>query len=150
MRERGEIREGEGTTTQNNINSQGGVAGATRDGNNGLISSTLVNICVIIGFAAFAYTVKCVLKAVDNSQDYQNLGLIKRLIHRVRITHPSLRSSHLQENFLLFSEGKIYNLDGQIICLLHVYIQARKICRPKLICMSLLLILKLHCFYLHV
>ena len=67
MRERGEIREGEGITTQNNINSQGGVAGATRDGNNGLISSTLVNICVIIGFAAFAYTVKCVLKAVDNS-----------------------------------------------------------------------------------
>lgn len=67
MKERGEIREGEGTATQNSINSQGAMSGATRDGNNGLISSTLVNICVIIGFAAFAYTVKCVLKAVDNS-----------------------------------------------------------------------------------
>ena len=67
MKERGETREGEQSTTQSNVNSQGGVAGATRDGQNGLISSTLVNICVIIGFAAFAYTVKCVLKAVDNS-----------------------------------------------------------------------------------
>ena len=65
MQERGEERE-ERKETQND-NAQGGVAGATREGNNGLISSTLVNICVIIGFAAFAYTVKCVLKAVDNS-----------------------------------------------------------------------------------
>lgn len=67
MKERGEIREGDQTKAQSNVNSQGGVAGATREGQNGLISSTLVNICVIIGFAAFAYTVKCVLKAVDNS-----------------------------------------------------------------------------------
>lgn len=66
MQERGEEREGEHKETHNN-SPQGGVAGATREGNNGLISSTLVNICVIIGFAAFAYTVKCVLKAVDNS-----------------------------------------------------------------------------------
>ena len=65
MRERGEEREKKKETTTGNT--QGGVAGATREGNNGLISSTLVNICVIIGFAAFAYTVKCVLKAVDNS-----------------------------------------------------------------------------------
>ena len=65
MQERGE--EGGHKETQNNDNTQGGVAGATREGNNGVISSTLVNICVIIGFAAFAYTVKCVLKAVDNS-----------------------------------------------------------------------------------
>lgn len=74
MKERGETRDGEQTTTQNNVNSQGGVAGGTRDGQHGLISSTLVNICVIIGFAAFAYTVKCVLKAVDNSQDVQIFG----------------------------------------------------------------------------
>ncbi|CAH3107996.1 unnamed protein product [Porites lobata] len=66
MKERGEERE-EQNLTQNSGNVKGGVAGATREGNNGLISSTLVNICVIIGFAAFAYTVKCVLKAVDNS-----------------------------------------------------------------------------------
>lgn len=66
MKERGEERE-EPNSTQNSGNVKGGVAGATREGNNGLISSTLVNICVIIGFAAFAYTVKCVLKAVDNS-----------------------------------------------------------------------------------
>lgn len=67
MKERGEMREGDETTSQNNSNREGGVAGATREGQNGLISSTLVNICVIIGFAAFAYTVKCVIKAVDNS-----------------------------------------------------------------------------------
>ena len=36
-------------------------------GNNGMIGSTLVNICVIVGFALFAYTVKCVLKTVDHS-----------------------------------------------------------------------------------
>ena len=66
MKERGEERE-EQNSTQKSNNVKGGVAGATREGNNGLISSTLVNICVIIGFAAFAYTVKCVLKAVDNS-----------------------------------------------------------------------------------
>lgn len=65
MKERGEETE-EHKQAQND-NTQGGVAGATREGNNGVISSTLVNICVIIGFAAFAYTVKCVLKAVDNS-----------------------------------------------------------------------------------
>ena len=67
MKERGETREGEKTASQNNVNREGGVAGGTREGQNGLISSTLVNICVIIGFAAFAYTVKCVIKAVDNS-----------------------------------------------------------------------------------
>ena len=66
MKERGEERE-EPNSTQKKGNANGGVAGGTREGNNGLISSTLVNICVIIGFAAFAYTVKCVLKAVDNS-----------------------------------------------------------------------------------
>lgn len=66
MKERGEERD-EPNSTQNSGNVKGGVAGAIREGNNGLISSTLVNICVIIGFAAFAYTVKCVLKAVDNS-----------------------------------------------------------------------------------
>ena len=37
------------------------------DGHHGFMSSTLVNICVIVGFAAFAYAVKCVLKAVDHS-----------------------------------------------------------------------------------
>lgn len=67
MRERGEMREGHETASQNNSNREGEVTGATREGQNGLISSTLVNICVIIGFAAFAYTVKCVIKAVDNS-----------------------------------------------------------------------------------
>lgn len=115
MKERGEIREGEGTTTQSNINSQGGVAGATRDGHNGLISSTLVNICVIIGFAAFAYTVKCVLKAVDNSQDIKNLGLNESFIHRIRMKNASLGSCHFQGIFSLFSGGnKIY---FECICL---------------------------------
>ena len=66
MKERGEGQEDK-KATQNSDSAQGGVGAATREGNNGLISSTLVNICVIIGFAAFAYTVKCVLKAVDNS-----------------------------------------------------------------------------------
>ena len=37
------------------------------DGSPGFLSTTLVNICVIVGFAAFAYAVKCVLKAVDHS-----------------------------------------------------------------------------------
>lgn len=65
MQERGEEREKPKAATTDK--SQGGVAGEVREGNNGLMSSTLVNICVIVGFAAFAYTVKCVLKAVDNS-----------------------------------------------------------------------------------
>ena len=67
MRERGEdtVEGKKGTNSKDS--DRGGVAGGTRNGNNGLISSTLVNICVIIGFAAFAYTVKCVLKAVENS-----------------------------------------------------------------------------------
>lgn len=123
MRERGEIREGKGTTTQNNINSQGGVAGATRDGNNGLISSTLVNICVIIGFAAFAYTVKCVLKAVDNSQDYQNLGLIKRLIHRVRITHPKPWVKPFAGKLPIIFRGKKYTIQmGKLFaCYMSIY-----------------------------
>ncbi|XP_048580416.1 ubiquitin-conjugating enzyme E2 J2 [Nematostella vectensis] len=37
------------------------------EAHNGLVGSTLINICVILGFAAFAYTVKCVLRAVENS-----------------------------------------------------------------------------------
>lgn len=43
------------------------MVGVIRDGNNGFISSILVNICVIIGFVVFVYIVKCVLKVVDNS-----------------------------------------------------------------------------------
>ena len=33
----------------------------------GLVGSTIANIVVIVGFAAFAYTVKCVIRAVGSS-----------------------------------------------------------------------------------
>lgn len=34
------------------------------DRNNGLLGSALSNILVIVGFAVFAYTVKCVLRTI--------------------------------------------------------------------------------------
>ena len=33
----------------------------------GLVGSTIANLVVIVGFAAFAYTVKCVIRAVGSS-----------------------------------------------------------------------------------
>ncbi|CAB3991438.1 ubiquitin-conjugating enzyme E2 J2-like [Paramuricea clavata] len=35
--------------------------------NEGLVGSTIANLVVIVGFAAFAYTVKCVIRAVGSS-----------------------------------------------------------------------------------
>jgi ubiquitin-conjugating enzyme E2 J2 len=65
LKERGELLSSEksnGLLQSSSLESDN-IAG----GNHGLMGSTLVNLCVILGFAAFAYTVKCVLRAVENS-----------------------------------------------------------------------------------
>ena len=47
-------------TNNSSVNGDNVVEG----GNQGIFGSALANIFVIIGFAAFAYTVKCVLRSV--------------------------------------------------------------------------------------
>ncbi|KXJ07560.1 ubiquitin-conjugating enzyme E2 J2 [Exaiptasia diaphana] len=61
MKERGELTDKSKhiSSSLHSENSSGG--------NHGIMGSTLVNLCVLLGFAAFAYTVKCVLRAVENS-----------------------------------------------------------------------------------
>ncbi|XP_031575465.1 ubiquitin-conjugating enzyme E2 J2-like [Actinia tenebrosa] len=65
LKERGELLSSEKSSNlvQSSSLDSENIAG----GNHGIMGSTLVNICVILGFAAFAYTVKCVLRAVENS-----------------------------------------------------------------------------------
>ena len=63
MKERGEIAEkSRHMSSMSSMDSEN-----TPGGNHGIMGSTLVNLCVLLGFAAFAYTVKCVLRAVENS-----------------------------------------------------------------------------------
>jgi len=61
MKERGEL-----TEKSKHLNTSQ-ESEATTAGQYGVMGSTLVNLCVLLGFAAFAYTVKCVLRAVENS-----------------------------------------------------------------------------------
>ena len=42
-------------------------ASAAQGEGDGMIGSTIANIVVIFGFAAFAYTVKCVIRAVGSN-----------------------------------------------------------------------------------
>lgn len=47
-----------------NQSSSNRAVNAGDDRNNGLLGSALSNILVIVGFAMFAYTVKCVLRTI--------------------------------------------------------------------------------------
>jgi hypothetical protein len=58
LKERGE-QAAEQTTPNTTSNSH--------DESEGLVGSTIANLVVIVGFAAFAYTVKCVIRAVGSS-----------------------------------------------------------------------------------
>ena len=63
-RQEEELRESTKNANKSNSNSSSVNTDVIEQGNQGIFGSALANIFVIIGFAAFAYTVKCVLRSV--------------------------------------------------------------------------------------